>query len=109
MLSTTLPTVLFRSHERSVSPRTGSKATRSPLRSRIMNIETLKEIVARLNASASAVAFLGAALDARLTGKPLPPTLAPHVADVLEAIGAKSALENVSPADLAPVLAEIRG
>lgn len=69
---------------------------------------TLREIVAHLSASATALALLGAVLQARTSNRPLHPALAPRVAAVLRAAGAEAALEAAAPAELAPLLAELR-
>jgi SAM-dependent methyltransferase len=73
-----------------------------------MSIETLRDLVARLGASATTLAVLGAELDARVSGKALHPTLRPHVDDLLREAGALQALEGTSAAEVAPLLAEIR-
>jgi SAM-dependent methyltransferase len=73
-----------------------------------MSIEGLRDLVAQLGASATALAVLGAELDARVSGKALHPTLRPHVDDLLREAGALQALEGASPAEVAPLLAEIR-
>lgn len=73
-----------------------------------MSIEALREVVAQLSASATALAVLGAELQARVSGKPLHPTLRSQVDDLLREIGALQALDGTSAADLAPLLAEIR-
>jgi SAM-dependent methyltransferase len=74
----------------------------------VMAVDALQEIVSRLNASAGALAALGAALDARASGAPLEPEIRPHVEDVLVALGARDALADVEPSDLQPLLGEIR-
>jgi SAM-dependent methyltransferase len=61
-----------------------------------------------LSASASALAVLGAELQARAAGKPLPVSLQPHVDQILDAVGARAALEGITPEDLRPFIAEIR-
>ena len=73
-----------------------------------MSIEALREVVAQLSASATALAVLGADLQARVSGKPLHPTLRPQVDDLLREIGAQQALDGTSAAELAPLLAELR-
>ena len=73
-----------------------------------MSIEALRDLVAQLNASASALAVLGAELHARVSGKPIHPNLRAQVEDVLREAGALQALEGTSTADLAPLLPEIR-
>src|SRR5213593_4803235 len=73
-----------------------------------MSIETLREVVAQLSASASALAVLGAELHARVSGKPIHPNLKAHADDLLCQAGALQALEGTSAAEVAPLLAEIR-
>ena len=73
-----------------------------------MSIESVRSLVAQFSASASALAVLGAELQARATGKPLPAALQPHVDDILREIGAAAALEGTTPDELRPLLAEIR-
>ena len=73
-----------------------------------MSIEALRDVVAELSASASALAVLAAELQARISGKALHPTLRAHADDLLRAAGALPALEGTSAAELAPLLAEIR-
>jgi SAM-dependent methyltransferase len=73
-----------------------------------MGIEALREVVAQLSASASALAVLGAELHARVSGKALHPSLRPQVDDLLRQAGALQALEGTSAAEAAPLLAEIR-
>ena len=73
-----------------------------------MTIDALREIVSRLNASAGALAALGAALDARVTGRSLDPAIQPHVEDVVAALGAREALAEATAAQLKPLAGEIR-
>ncbi|MFO0564117.1 MAG: methyltransferase domain-containing protein [Polyangiaceae bacterium] len=73
-----------------------------------MSIEALRDLVAQLSASATALAVLGAELQARAAGKTLHPTLRPHIDDLLREAGAQGALEGTSPAELAPLISEIR-
>ena len=73
-----------------------------------MSIESLRDLVADLAASAGALAVLGGELHARVSGKPLHPSLRPHVDAILRELGASSALEGVSPEELRPLVAEIR-
>ena len=73
-----------------------------------MSIESLRGLVGDLAASASALAVLGAELQARALGKPIHPTLRPHVEAILQALGASAAMEGVSPEELRPLVAEIR-
>jgi SAM-dependent methyltransferase len=73
-----------------------------------MSLAALRDLVARLNLSAGAVAVLGAAIDSRATGKPLDPGIRPHVDAVLDALGGRDLVEGLSTMELQPVLAEIR-
>jgi SAM-dependent methyltransferase len=73
-----------------------------------MSIEALRDVVAQLSASATALAVLGAELHARVSGKPIHPTLRAQVDDLLREAGALQALEGASAAEVAPLLAEIR-
>jgi len=70
--------------------------------------ETLRDVVARLNASVTAVAALGAALDARVGQRPLDPNLRPHIDGVLDALGIRDEVENAGVEELRPLLGEIR-
>ena len=73
-----------------------------------MSIEALREVIAQLSASASALAVLCAELQARVSGKPIHPKLRAQVDDLLREAGALQALEGTSAAEVAPLLAEIR-
>lgn len=73
-----------------------------------MGIESLRGLVADLSASAGALAVLGAELHSRICGKPLPPSVRPHVEAILEQLGAASAIEGVTAEELGPLLTEIR-
>jgi SAM-dependent methyltransferase len=73
-----------------------------------MSIEALRDLVAQLSASASALAVLGAELNARMSGRPLHPALRAQADDVLRAAGALQALEGTSAAEIAPLLPELR-
>jgi SAM-dependent methyltransferase len=73
-----------------------------------MSIESLRGLVADLAASASALAILGAELQSRASGKPIHPSLRPHIDAILQDIGANAALEGVSPEELRPLATEIR-
>src|SRR5207249_3825605 len=55
-----------------------------------------------------ALTALGAALDARATGSPLPPALQGPLDEVLSALGARDALEGVGAAELRALVLEIR-
>jgi SAM-dependent methyltransferase len=68
----------------------------------------LRRLVAGLNASAGALAVLGAVIDARLSGTPLDPRLAPYATEVVNALGASAALEAASDTELRAAMAPIR-
>jgi SAM-dependent methyltransferase len=73
-----------------------------------MSIEALRDIVAGLTRSASALGALAAAVDARASGLPLDPRLRPHVDEVVAALGVGGALDAAGPAQLRPLLGEMR-
>jgi SAM-dependent methyltransferase len=73
-----------------------------------MTTQALREFINRHNASAAALAALGAALDARVSGVPLAPALQASIDDLLAALGAGDALKDTSPKELQPLLAELR-
>jgi 2-polyprenyl-3-methyl-5-hydroxy-6-metoxy-1,4-benzoquinol methylase len=73
-----------------------------------MTIDGLREIIARLGASAGALAAIAAALDARIEEEPLEPSLGPHVDELVRAVGARELIDGPSGAELKPLLAEIR-
>jgi len=73
-----------------------------------MSTEALRGIIADLSASAGALAVLAAEFHSRVSGKPLSPSLHPHVEAILKQLGATSALEGVTAEELRPLLTEIR-
>jgi SAM-dependent methyltransferase len=73
-----------------------------------MSIESLREMVAQLSTSATALAVLSAELQARVSGKQIHPSVRAQADDVLREAGLLQALEGTSPAEIAPLLAEIR-
>jgi ubiquinone/menaquinone biosynthesis C-methylase UbiE len=73
-----------------------------------MAIDALRQTISRLNVSAAALAALGAALDARMSGVALEPAIRPYVDDVIGALGVRDALAGATPCDLQPLLGEIR-
>lgn len=73
-----------------------------------MSLTALRDLVARLNLSAGALAALGAAIDCQASGKALDPAIQPHVDAVVDALGARELMAGLSAAELQPVLAEIR-
>jgi SAM-dependent methyltransferase len=62
----------------------------------------------RHSASATGVAALAAALDAKATGTPLEPSLDARVQTFLGKLGVGDALSDVNPDEVKPLLAEIR-
>src|SRR6516162_8664349 len=104
---------LFRCEKQSIS--TGTPTAAPPSRYVELgkeeddkSIEALRDLVAQLTASSSALAVLGAELQARVSGKQIHPALRPQVDNFLRAAGALEALEGTSTAEVAPLLAEIR-
>jgi precorrin-6B methylase 2 len=73
-----------------------------------MTTQALREFINRHNTSATGLAALGAALDAKTSGAPLDPALAARVDELLSALGAGDVLTGVSAQEAAPFLAELR-
>jgi precorrin-6B methylase 2 len=73
-----------------------------------MALDEVRALVAKLSASAEALHALGAALDAQASGMALDGKLEPQVDEVLMALGVKDSLNNVNPAELRTLLAQIR-
>jgi SAM-dependent methyltransferase len=73
-----------------------------------MSIESLRDLVSQLSASATALSVLSAELHSRVSGTPIHPSLRSQADDVLREAGALQALEGTSTAEVAPLLAEIR-
>ena len=73
-----------------------------------MSIESLRSLVADLAASTSALAVLGAELQARASGRPIHPSLRPHVDAILRELGVGNAMEAIAPENLRPLVTEIR-
>jgi SAM-dependent methyltransferase len=72
-----------------------------------MAMDALRELVTRLNTSATALAALGAALDARTSRTSLDSAIAPHVDEILAALGVET-LDGLTQAELRSTLGEIR-
>jgi len=70
--------------------------------------ESLGEVVSRLSASAHALAAIGQALDARLSGTPPVPGVAPYLDEVLARLGVAELVEQASPLERLTLLGEIR-
>ncbi len=73
-----------------------------------MTQPTLSEVVADLTRSADALAAVAAALAARHDGVPVAPALRPHVEAVVDALGLSEALDRLPPAEIGPMLGQIR-
>ena len=73
-----------------------------------MTIGAVRDLVMRLNVSTGALAALGVALEERVKGVPLDPAIKTEIDHLLAALGANEMLDGVDPAELKPVLAEIR-
>jgi ubiquinone/menaquinone biosynthesis C-methylase UbiE len=73
-----------------------------------MAMDSLREIVSNLNVSAGALAALGAALEAQMSGAELEPEIRTCVEDVVTALGARKAVADAAPSELQPLLGEIR-
>src|SRR3712207_1027016 len=73
-----------------------------------MSIGTFRELVDRLGMSSRALAAVGAAVQARVTGTPLNPAIQVHIDDVLDALDARQLIDQISPAELRPLLGGIR-
>ena len=73
-----------------------------------MSVQALREFMNRHMASATGVAALGAALDAKASGTPLEASLDARAKAFLAALGVGDALSDVSADEVRPLLAEIR-
>jgi len=73
-----------------------------------MTIGAVRDLIMRLNVSTGALAALGVALDERVSGVALDPAIKTEIDHLLAALGANKMLDGVDPAELRPVLAEIR-
>jgi SAM-dependent methyltransferase len=73
-----------------------------------MSIQAIREFINRHNASAAGLAALAAVLDTRAGGDPLDPALAARIGELLSALGAGDLLDQVSPREAAPFVADIR-
>jgi SAM-dependent methyltransferase len=73
-----------------------------------MSFDAVRDLLARLSPSANALAAVGSALEARLSGRTLPPDVQTHLDGVLAALGAPDAFEGVSGPEIKPLLAEAR-
>ncbi len=77
-----------------------------------MSIPALREFLARHSAASLGIAALGAAIDAKVSGTPIPERLRSSIDGLLGALGQErggaALLDDVSPQELAPLLAQIR-
>lgn len=73
-----------------------------------MSIERIREVAAELGRSSAALFALGAAIDARCGGE-IDPRLEAPLRELLAALGLPDGLGDLAPAQLRPVLGEIRG
>jgi SAM-dependent methyltransferase len=73
-----------------------------------MTIAGVRDLIMRLNVSTGALAALGVALEERVSGVALDPAIKTEIDHLLAALGANKMLDAVDPAELRPILAEIR-
>lgn len=73
-----------------------------------MTTQTIRDFIHRHGPAAAGLCALSAALEARVTGTPLDPSLAARIDELLGALGAGDLLDGVSAQDAAPLLAELR-
>ena len=73
-----------------------------------MSLDAIRAVTGPLVHSATSVAIVGAALEARAAGLPLDPRLAPLVADVLSTLGLSEEVAGLGQREAAGALAEIR-
>lgn len=73
-----------------------------------MTIEAVSQLVARLGASTLALASLGALLEEKIGGARLDPAIKGESERLLETLGVPEMLRGVEPAQLGPVIADIR-
>src|SRR5262245_40357276 len=73
-----------------------------------MTIAAVRDLIMRLSVSTGALAALGVALDERVSGAALDPAIKTEIDHLLAALGANEMLDGVDPAELRPILAEIR-
>jgi len=73
-----------------------------------MTIDSLRKLTASHAASASGLAALAAALEAKGTGTPLDPTLAARIGDVVKAFGYHTALDALTTEEARLYLFELR-
>ncbi len=74
----------------------------------MVGMDRFRDTVTRFGASANALAAIGAALDARMSGVALDPAVRPHIDGVLSALDLEAALGSMSEADIRPLLGQLR-
>jgi 2-polyprenyl-3-methyl-5-hydroxy-6-metoxy-1,4-benzoquinol methylase len=74
----------------------------------MMTTVDLSDAVTRLGTSADALAAIGAALDARVTGIALDPGIQPHIDATLTALGIRDAVRDLPADELQPLLGRLR-
>src|SRR5262245_43370022 len=73
-----------------------------------MSVQPLREFMTRHTASATGLAALAAALDAKATGTPLDPSLDARVKALLATFGIADALTDVTAEEAKPLVTELR-
>ena len=70
-----------------------------------MSVEDIRDLIARLGTSANALLAVGLALQARVDRPPTDAALTGRIADVLEVLGVRDLVDDLSEADSATLLA----
>ncbi len=73
-----------------------------------MTVESLRDLVAQLSTSATALTLLAAQMEAKASGRAIDPAMAPFIAAVLQKLDPAAALDGVSPEEIRPLLGEVR-
>ena len=73
-----------------------------------MSIDSLRELTGRLAVSTEALGALGAVIRLRYSGQQAGPEVQARLDEVMQGLGAAELVEDVGPAELAPVLSLIR-
>jgi precorrin-6B methylase 2 len=73
-----------------------------------MTAEPLREVVGRLTASTTAVSAIGAVLNARLNGPEIPSSVQAPLDEILDGLGVRVALQELSPVAIRQILGELR-
>jgi precorrin-6B methylase 2 len=74
----------------------------------MMDVDGIRDLIARLGASANALLAVGLALQARVDRPPTDAALTGRIADVLEVLGVRGLIDDLSEADSATLLAGVR-